>query len=145
MMRLKQRLRQMPETLAALSCLLIFFGPLCILLAVLPLSEFWSYQGRTISYQQFWRSGGGILVTSAGAMMTLLGIGFYRAQRWVQYAIPFLFIALSIYSLFRPDDSTTYERLGFLVWGILSYWYLNRRRKVVEYFTQRNRGHKGYC
>jgi len=125
----------MPETLAALSCMFMVFGVLSLVAAILPISD-WRYEGRSFSYREFWQSGGGILVVATGLTMILLAVGFYRAQRWVRYAIPLGFVAVTVYAALRPDPLFRYQWAGALFWVFLSYWYFNRKRKVVAYFSR---------
>ncbi|MBE0540983.1 MAG: hypothetical protein IH623_06330 [Verrucomicrobia bacterium] len=129
-----RRIRQMPETLAALSCMFMLFGLLGLVAALLPISD-WTYEGRSISYQEFWRSGGGIVVTATCLAMILFAVAFYRAQRWVCYAVPLGFVGLTIYAALRADALFPYQWIGSLFWVFLSYWYFNRKRKVVAYFS----------
>jgi hypothetical protein len=140
--RLFHHLRQMPETLAALSCMFMIFGLLCLVAAVLPLSG-WTYEDRAVSYQEFWRSGGGVLVVASGLVLILLAVAFYKAQRWVCYAVPLGFVALTIYAASRPDPTFPNEWAGVLLWVFFSYWYFNRKRKVVACFRDNPRNRFG--
>jgi len=129
-----RRLRQMPETLAALSCMFMIFGLLCLVAALLPTSGM-TYEDRPVSYQEFWRSGGGVFVVASGLAMILLAVAFYRAQHWVRYVIPLGFVVLTVYAAIRPAPAFPYEWAGALFWVFFSYWYFNRKRKVVAYFS----------
>jgi hypothetical protein len=134
-----RRLREMPGSLAALTCLFPLFGLVLLFLVVLPFGE-WTYEGRPISYREFWRSGGGVLAVAAAGLLLLFGVAFYRAQRWVRIAVPLVFLALTAYSALKPDPSFPYEWVGAFLWACLSYWYLNRKLNVVRYFSGRQNG-----
>lgn len=131
--RIFRRLRQTPETLALLSCMFMIFGLLCLVAAALPISG-WTYEDRPVSYQEFWRTGGEVLVVASGLAMILLAVAFYRAQQWVRYVIPLGFVVMTVYDAIRPDRTFPYEWAGALFWVFFSYWYFNRKRKVVAYF-----------
>jgi len=82
---------------------------------------------------------------AAGVAMILLAIGFYRAQQWVRYAIPLGFVALTIYIAFKPDPSFPYGCICSFFWVFFSYWYFNRKRKVVEYFSMKTQSNNTHC
>jgi hypothetical protein len=132
--RVFQRLKRMPEILAALSCMFMIFGPV-FLAAPLIASSSWTYEDRPISYQELWLSGGGALWAGGGIVMISLAIAFYRAQLWVRYVIPLGFVAMTVFAAFRPNPTFPYEWVGALLWIFCSYWYFNRKQEVVAYFV----------
>ena len=129
-----QRLRQMPHTLALMTCVLTVLGLLVVVLAVSPFSG-WNSEDGPVSYEDLWGFGGGFALLGAGVAMILFAWGFYRAQRWVRFALPLGFVLLTIYFALWPDLSFPYEWAGALFWAFLTYWYFNQKRKVVEYFS----------
>jgi hypothetical protein len=70
--RVFQRLKRMPEILAALSCMFMIFGPVFLVAPLIPSSS-WTYEDRPISYQELWLSGGGALWAGGGIVMISLG------------------------------------------------------------------------
>ena len=126
----------MPETLAGLACVFIVLGSVLVVASMVP-GDRWTYNGRYSSYREFWESGGGMLVLGVGVMMIFMAIGFYRAQQWVQYAAPLAFVALTIYSGLKPETSMQYGWAGALCWAVVSFWYFNRKKSVVRYFSRR--------
>ena len=116
-------LKRMPRALVALTGILAACGLICIASALLPIT---------------WRVGDGILAVTAGALMLLLAIGFYRAQGWARYALPMGLAAMALGSAIRPwPNEGSHQWLGSLFWGIVSYWYLFWKRAVVDYFSGR--------
>jgi hypothetical protein len=138
MTHLVQHLRRMPKALAALTGVFTGCGLIAVVMAVFPITG-WYYENRPVSYGEFWNTGGGVVAVSAGAVMMLLAVGFYRAQNWVRYAVPLGLAAMTVYSLIRPDPTARYQWAGSVFWGILSYWYFFWKRAVVDYFS-RGRG-----
>ena len=125
----------MPKALAALTGVFTGCGLNAVVMAVFPITG-WYYENRPVSYGELWRTGGGLVAVSAGTALILLAVGFYRAQGWVRYAVPFGLVAMTAYSAMRPDSTAPYEWAGSLFWGILSYWYFFWKRAVVDYFSR---------
>lgn len=128
-----QHLKEMPKALAMLAGMFAVWGVVAILVAIIP-TDGWSIENRPVSYGELWESGGGILVVGLGMALILFAVGFYKAQGWVRYAVPFSFAILTIYCLVKLDPTARYEWAGALFWSVLSYWYFFWKRKVVNYF-----------
>lgn len=130
------RLKLMPETLKGLSISLGICGPSCVLMAVLPISSY-KVGGSPVTYAEFWSSGGGPVMTLAGAIMLVLAIAFYKAQRWVKIVIPAVFGIAAIVMPVISIEDRWYGFIGLSIWSISSWWYLNRKRDIARYFATR--------
>jgi hypothetical protein len=128
-------LKEMPKALAALTGVFSVCGLVAIVLAILP-GAGWTYESRPVTYVEFWRSGGCVLVVSFGVALILFAVGFFKAQGWVRYAVPLGLAAAMIYCIIRPDPTVRYEWAGSLFWGIPACWYFFRKRTVVDYFSR---------
>ena len=134
-MRLYQRFKEMPRALATLTVVFFASGLMSIVLAIFPIKE-WSYDNQPVTYTEFWRMGGGILVVIVGTALLLLAIGFYQAWNWVRYAVPLVLAVITALSLIRPDPATPDQWIGSLLFAILSCWYFFWKRSVVHYFSR---------
>jgi len=88
--------------------------------------------GVQVTFEEFWRRGGGPTFFFAGILFPLCGYGFVRAWNWSRY----LFIALQ-FAL--PASAFFFGILGWdtlfgVVWAALITYYLFWRPNVREYF-----------
>ena len=121
-----------------LSIALGICGPSCVLMTVLPIASY-RIGGNPVTYAEFWSSGGGPVMTLAGAIMVVLAIAFYKAQQWVRIVIPSVFgIAAIVIPLISIEDRW-YGLIGLSTWSLSSWWYLNRKRDIAQYFATRGR------
>ena len=123
----------MPSALAMVTCLFFICGSAMLAVAVLPMGG-WTDERGPLAYEDFWKSGRGVVAVSLGVAFILLANGFFRGWRWVQTATPLILAVMTAYCAWHPDPKVPYEWTGTLVWAVISYWYLNRKRRVVEYF-----------
>jgi hypothetical protein len=91
-----------------------------------------SINGVQVTFEEFWRRGGGPIFFLAGILFPLSGLGFVRAQNWSRYLFSVLQFAFPVCTLFfgRFDWDTLFA----VVWAAFVAYYLFRRPSVREYF-----------
>ncbi len=143
-MRIIEHLKRMPGSLGVVTGIMLGVGPLLVLSVAIP-NDGWTYEGNPVTYGELWSSGGGPLFASLGVIMTVMGLAFYRAQRWVRYVVPMAFPALCIAGFLicrsRLVPIHEFEIAGAcivsLVLWLVSYRYFFRKKAVREYFVKK--------
>jgi len=123
----------MPEPLCWITPLLLFFGVFLPLIAIIP-STSWDYNGKPISYVEFWATGGGPIITTTGLIILMFAVGIYRSQQWVKYSIPLGFFLLGVFILFTSYFDSRWESLGPFVWVLISWWFFFKKKSITKYF-----------
>ena len=88
--------------------------------------------GQQVTFEEFWRRGGGPIFFIAGILFPLTGYGLVRAQNWSRH----LFAALQ-FSI--PASSLVFGGMGWetllgIGWAIFVAYYLFCRSDVRQYF-----------
>jgi len=87
---------------------------------------------QEVTFQEFWRRGGGPIFFLAGILFPVCGYGFVRAQNWSRYLFTALHAAVPLSSLFFGGVGwDIFFALGWL--GFVVY-YLFWQPAVREYF-----------
>ena len=68
-----------------------------------------SINGQQVTFEEFWRRGGGPIFFVAGILFPITGYGFVHARNWSRYLFTALQLAMPVSSLF----------LGTLDWQVL--------------------------
>lgn len=129
--RILSRLKPMPPMLRTVWVLFAFSGPLLFASTVSPWCQ-WTRDDRPVGYAEFWASGAGVLMVAVSVTMMLVAVGIFRAQRWIQLAIPTGFVIAALGGIMH---AAPVEGAGCLAWAAFSYWYLNRKETTRHYFT----------
>ena len=88
--------------------------------------------GQQVTFEEFWRRGGGPIFFVAGILFPIAGYGFVRAQSWSRYLFAALQIAIPISSLLLGGlDWQVWLAVG---WSAFVIYYLFWVSSVREYF-----------
>jgi hypothetical protein len=88
--------------------------------------------GHQVTFEEFWRRGGGPIFFICGILFPIIGYGFVRARNWSRYFFTGLQIAIPVMSLFL--GSFDWQILLGLVWIVFVIYYLFWLPSVREYF-----------
>jgi hypothetical protein len=118
----------MPRILRWLMWMCFGFG-LFLPLSLIPVGGHY-INGQQVTFEEFWRRGGGPIFFVAGILFPIAGYGFVRARNWSRYLYVGMHIPLVIWSLigFSLDSLLT------IAWTAFAIYYLFFRANVREYF-----------
>ena len=119
----------MPKILRWFTWMCFAFG-LFLPLSLIPVGHF--INDQPVTFEEFWRRGGGPIFFVAGIVFPITGYGFVRAQNWSRYFFTALQIALPVIPLFF--GSLNWQVLVSLVWIAFVIYYLFCSPAVREYF-----------
>ena len=87
---------------------------------------------QQVTFEEFWRRGGGPIFFVAGILFPITGYGFVHAQNWSRYLFTALQIAIPVISLFF--GGLDWQVLLSLVWIAFVIYYLFWLPSVRGYF-----------
>ena len=131
----------MPLILKLLT-ILCFAGVLFPVFAAIPGGSF-GVNGQQVSYEEFWRLGGGPVFVLAGIVLPISGYTFLKRKSWGRYLFVGFFvssiIAVLILSQFLPVYKISFaDVIQYVIFIILLILYLFFDKSVKEYFNQEN-------
>ena len=121
----------MPKILRWFTWMCFAFG-LFLPLSVIPVGGYYINE-QQVTFEEFWRRGGGPIFFVAGILFPITGYGFLRGRNWARYLFAALQIALLLtYPFFGTLD---WQVLFCLAWIAFVIYYLFWSPAVRQYFA----------
>jgi hypothetical protein len=94
--------------------------------------------GQEVTFEEFWRRGGGPIFFAAGILFPIAGYGFVRAQSWSRYLFAALQAAIPVSSLFLGGIDL--QLLLSVALSAFAIYYLFWVPSVRKYFERWREG-----
>jgi len=120
----------MPQILCWFTWMCFGFG-LFLPLSLIPAGGHF-INGQQVTFEEFWRRGGGPIFFVAGILFPITGYGFVRAQNWSRYLFTALQLAIPVSSLFF--GTLDWQVLLGFAWTAFVAYYLFWLPTVRDYF-----------
>jgi hypothetical protein len=105
----------------------------CLPLAVLPGGEIF-INGSRVSYSEFWRSGGGLIMACLGVLGWLLFYSLIMARPWARHLAVSLGWVIVVGGIFDWQSFNVETIWALICFGLLPTWYFYFRQSVKVYF-----------
>jgi len=93
---------------------------------------------QQVTFEEFWRRGGGQIFFAAGILFPIAGYGFVRAKSWSRYLFTALQIAIPVSCFFFAG--VDWQVWFGIAWSAFVIYYLFRVPSVRDYFGVRDEG-----
>ena len=121
----------MPKILRWFTWMCFAFG-LFLPLSLIPAGGHYINE-QQVTFEEFWRRGGGPIFFVAGILFPITGYGFLRGRNWSRYLFTALQIAILLsYPFFGTVD---WQVLFCLAWVAFVIYYLFWSPTVRQYFA----------